>query len=439
MKHCAALKLRLKNWKGIINSMGRNYIRALLVLGLFSISFSLAHAQETPEELQKAIQEKTNALQEVNQKIQQTQKDLQETADRSKSLQQEIKTIDKNIGSLNLSIKGSQLNIEKLNLEIKALQLDIGDTEATINKKKEAVGFLLQELQKKDNRTLLAILLQNQSLTDTLGEIQQFADFNEGLSSEVSELQALNDQLNGKLDTSADKKKKVELENSNLKYRRQIVEVQKNDRQTVLAQTKNQEKIYQSLITELEKQQNALEDEIQNIEEELKAKFDVSLTPIKKKILSWPVKLQNAGGVAYVTQHYGELSYLYRGKAHNGLDIGGLGIGSPVFAAADGIITAVDNNDRSTWNKYQYGKYVLIQHEGNLSTLYAHLSGQTVKKGAEVKRGDLIGYSGKTGYATGPHLHFGLYITSSIQLISKAPAAGLIPVGVILNPEDYLK
>lgn len=419
--------------------MVRNYLRALLVLGLFSISFSLSYGQETPEELQKAIQEKTNALQEVNQKIQQTQKDLQETAERGKSLQQEIKTIDKNISGLNLSIKGSQLNIEKLSLEIKALQLDIGDAEANINKKKEAVGFLLQELQKKDNRTLLAVILQNQSLTETLGEIQQLADFNKGLSTEVSELQSLNDQLNDKLDISAGKKKKVELENSNLKYRRQIVEVQKSDRQTVLAQTKNQEKTYQILITDLEKQQNILQDDIEKIEDELKAKFDISLIPLKKKMFIWPVKLKDIGGVGYITQHYGEHSYLYRGKPHNGLDIGGLGIGTPIFAAAEGTVTAVDNNDRSTWNKYQYGKYVLIQHENNLSTLYAHLSSQAVKKGDAVKRGDLIGYSGKTGYATGPHLHLGLYITSSIQFISKAPAVGLIPVGVILDPEDYLE
>ena len=120
------------------------------------------------------------------------------------------------------------------------------------------------------------------------------------------------------------------------------------------------------------------------------------------------------------------------------MDIGGAPIGTPVFAAADGKIIAVDNNDRNAWNKYQYGKYILIEHDNNLTTIYAHLSAQVVQKNSLVKRGDLIGYVGKTGYATGPHLHFGVYWAPSVLMKSIPPAEGLVPIGVVINPEDYL-
>ena len=101
---------------------------------------------------------------------------------------------------------------------------------------------------------------------------------------------------------------------------------------------------------------------------------------------------------------------------------------------------AVDNNDRgvSRWQKYQYGRYVLIKHDNNLSTLYAHLSRQVVARGATVKRGDLIGYSGNTGYSTGPHIHLTVYWAPSVQMKSVPPAAGLVPVGVTIDPNDYL-
>ena len=419
--------------------MKKNILKPILITGLWLLISNITFAAVTPEELKNAVLQKTQALQEINQKISQAQKGLEETANKGRTLQKEIKKADQQIGQLNLSIKASEINIEKLGLELNSLQYEISDVRSQMAVKKSGVAQLLRIIQQKDNENLLAILLKNRSLSDSVSELENITKFNDSLAAEIDGLQALNSQLTEKLDLTSQKKAGKELENQNLKNRKVLAANSKTEKQTLLTQTKNQEKTFQTLISELEKQQNAISDEIDKMEDELRSKFDSSLLPSKRPgVLAWPVKLAKDGGTAYITQHFGVVSYLYRGKPHNGLDIGGMPIGTPVFAADDGKVVAVDNNDRLIWNKYQYGKYILIDHNNNLSTLYGHLSAQTVRIGDSVKKGDLIGYIGKTGYATGPHLHLGLYWTPSIFMKSIPPAAGLVPIGVTISPEDYL-
>ena len=88
---------------------------------------------------------------------------------------------------------------------------------------------------------------------------------------------------------------------------------------------------------------------------------------------------------------------------HQGMDLAAPE-GSPVFASADGTVTL------SGGEYFYIGNVVVIDHGQNLSTIYAHLKSSTVKKGDKVKKGDIIGHIGKTGRATGPHLHWGASI-----------------------------
>ncbi|WP_216796415.1 M23 family metallopeptidase [Candidatus Vallotia tarda] len=75
--------------------------------------------------------------------------------------------------------------------------------------------------------------------------------------------------------------------------------------------------------------------------------------------------------------------------------------GTPVWASGPGIITF------SGW-RHGYGKTVIIRHNQQYETIYAHLSRTPLKLkvGKKIMRGDVIGYVGKTGRATGPHLHY---------------------------------
>lgn len=384
----------------------------------------------TADELKKALEEKAKAAQAVNDQIQAVSQQITAIQSQGNSLQKEIKTIDYNINQLNLGIKSSQINIEKLGFELQSTQLDINKINDGIEKKRFALARLVQELYEKDREGSLAMLLRNKSLAESFQEQQSISTLNSGISLEVASLKELNKQLDAKFQTTSSKKQNIELEGQNLKTRKNIVVDQKSARSTLLTQTQNKEKVYQQQLSELEKKQSAISDEIDVIEDELRRSFDPSILPVKRPgVLSWPVSSP------ILTQHFGEVSNLYRGKPHNGMDLGLL-VGTPILASADGTVYAVGNNGR-----YQYGKYVMVSHDNNLVSLYAHLSNNLiVKKGDVVKRGQIIGYSGNTGYVVGRgHLHLGLYWAPSVR-VENLPNCncGLVPLGITIDPEPYL-
>lgn len=95
--------------------------------------------------------------------------------------------------------------------------------------------------------------------------------------------------------------------------------------------------------------------------------------------------------------------YAYRwGKLHAGMDISGTGHGSPIYAAKDGVVIEAGY-------RYPNGNYVLIDHQNGYYSIYAHLSAIKSYKGSKVRMGQVIGNMGRTGMATGTHLHFGVY------------------------------
>ena len=108
-----------------------------------------------------------------------------------------------------------------------------------------------------------------------------------------------------------------------------------------------------------------------------------------------------------------EVSYKYNKGKHNGIDLVGAGYTLDyIVAHSDGIVVGVVNN--INYNTYKaggpkiYGNYVKIKHDDGYFTLYAHLKYGTVavSNGQRVKKGQILGYMGNTGYSNGAHLHF---------------------------------
>lgn|GEM_PF-298939 len=98
--------------------------------------------------------------------------------------------------------------------------------------------------------------------------------------------------------------------------------------------------------------------------------------------------------------------FVYRTRHHQGLDIGAPR-GTEVFAPANGVVEFV----KTTYRRHSgYGKAVVIDHGYGIKTLYGHLSAINVKAGQKIERWDLIGLVGETGRATGPHLHYEVWV-----------------------------
>lgn len=105
-----------------------------------------------------------------------------------------------------------------------------------------------------------------------------------------------------------------------------------------------------------------------------------------------------------ITQYFGENPQIYskfKMKGHNGLDYG-VPVGTKVFAPMDGIVKVKDSGVQG------YGLHVKIRNSFKAAEMVvAHLSRASVVSGGKVNAGDLIGYSGNTGFSTGPHVHEG--------------------------------
>ncbi len=112
-------------------------------------------------------------------------------------------------------------------------------------------------------------------------------------------------------------------------------------------------------------------------------------------------------------------------RAHKGVDYGAP-IGTRVKATGDGVVEYVGKQGG-------YGNLVVIRHQGRYTTHYGHLNGfAAIRKGQRVSQGDIIGYVGKTGWATGPHLHYEFRIND----VHQNPLAVALPSAPPLAPQQ---
>lgn len=121
---------------------------------------------------------------------------------------------------------------------------------------------------------------------------------------------------------------------------------------------------------------------------------------VRRTLLRTPV------AAAHITSGFGMRMHPLLGysKMHKGVDFGAT-VGTPIFAAGNGVIDDIGFRNG-------YGRYIRIRHSGSLETAYAHMSrfGSKMYQGARVNQGEVIGYVGMSGRATGPHLHFEVVI-----------------------------
>jgi murein DD-endopeptidase MepM/ murein hydrolase activator NlpD len=151
--------------------------------------------------------------------------------------------------------------------------------------------------------------------------------------------------------------------------------------------------LHQELL-DLRKQAIQREHNLKEIGEYLRAQKSILIaTPSL-----WPV-------LGRITSRFGETRQVLSSggtKPHRGLDIAAP-VGTAILAPADGVVRFAG------WG-LQYGRYICIDHGHGFSTMYGHLQEYSVKTGAKVKKGQMIGKAGLSGKTNGPHLHYVLCI-----------------------------
>lgn len=141
---------------------------------------------------------------------------------------------------------------------------------------------------------------------------------------------------------------------------------------------------------------------------------------IKKTLMKTPVD------GARVSSGFGMRTHPILGysKMHKGIDFAAP-TGTPIYAAGDGVVQKAGRFSG-------YGNYVRIRHNGQLSSAYGHMSRIAVRAGERVRQGEVIGYVGSTGAATGPHLHYELLVNNA----QVNPRGVNLPIGNMLEGQQ---
>ena len=419
-------------------------ILILIVVGFYISTANTAHASIV-DELKNRISDRNAKIQELEQEIIKYQKDLEAVGEEKQTLENEVKRLDISRQKIGTDIKLTQNRIDSTNDQLQELSLGIDDKKSKINKNTKVIAETIRTMNEIESDTLIEIVLSNDNLSDFLNQVETLQQFQSKMRDDVKRLTELKEDLENTKTQTEKKKKELAKFKNDLSDQKYVLDINRKDKNTVLKITKNKESNYQKLLDEKVEARKAFERELLDLESQLQIEIDTSkIAKAGKGVLAWPLDKVR------ITQYFGNTKFAksggYNGQGHNGIDFG-VSSGTKVKSALTGTVQAVGNTDEVK-GCYSYGKYVLVRHNNGLSTLYAHLSFISVNKGETVITGDTIGYSGNTGYSTGPHLHFTVYASQGVQIVrygdykSKTNCADayipVAPLNAYLNPIDYL-
>ena len=392
-------------------------IVTLCVLSLIS-SLESTHA-DTTSDLQAKIQQQQQLIQDLNQKIQQYSDLADKTSQQAKSLQDVIVQLKQNQKILDLDIKKTGANINKTSLDIQMLGGQISNSEQKIVQYEDAIRRSINDIHQMEDVSLITTLLSRHSLSDFLSKIDQQHQFNKNIDDAINNLNTEKKNLKDAQDTKVSKKQELVDYQKQLADKKKVIEYNKSEQTKALIEAQNKKKTYQQIVADNTAKKIAFEQELYTYEAQLKFNLNPSSIPAAgSAVFSWP--LDNV----IITQRFGRTSAakrLYVSGSHNGVDFGAR-IGTPVKATLSGTVLGSGDTDL-TCPHASFGRWVFIKHDNGLSSIYAHLSVISAKTGERVSTGDIIGYSGATGYATGPHLHISVYASDAVKIQDRPSAA----------------
>jgi len=363
--------------------------RIIIALVLFSFVFlpfigtqasSYSEKRQELEVIQKQINEHKNI-------IEQKQKE-------ARTLENEIAIMDNQIREIELALRSTKLEIEQTNEEIAQKEKELIEQREILN---ESIKLMYEESE----TTLLETLLSSRSFSAVLDRIEYLSIVKNKIDEAIDKIEKIKKDLE-------DKKASLEVLRIQQEAQNIALSSQRSAKNQLLVDTKGVEAEYQAKLATERKQYKETKAELVAMERATQSP-DSYVPPAYPGMFLWPI--------APMDMHRNipppRCFQCYPG--HSGIDFGYNM--QPVRAAADGTVTADGKQDPNNTNTYAwayvYGNYVQINHAGGFQTRYAHLwyNGRMpipggIYVGKSVKRGDIIGFVGNTGYSTGAHLHF---------------------------------
>lgn len=348
------------------------------------------------EDVENKIEEANTQLEYVQGELSNTMLKVQETEDKILKYQKEVDELGEKMETLQKSIDEStaKLQIASQNYE----------------EKSDLLAKRLVAMYEAGDTQYLDVLLKSNSITEFISRyyiIQEVAEYDSILINEL-------EQEKNNIETT---KQKLENEQAEIK----IIKAKNEQTTIVLSNMKTLQKSYISKLSENEKKLQKQITEYKNDQAEIERQILLATNVIDPDIqytggeMLWPVAISGT----VVTSDYGTREHPIQGvvKEHTGIDIGNTPTGSPVVAAADGVVTYAG------WLG-GYGNCVMINHGEGVVTLYGHGNKILTSVNKKVKQGETIMEVGSTGNSTGPHLHFEVRVngicTSPWQFV-KAP------------------
>jgi murein DD-endopeptidase MepM/ murein hydrolase activator NlpD len=399
----------------------------ILILGLFFV-FPSAYAQDKTE-----LQDQIDALEE---EIARYQQQINAIAKEGNTLKNTITQLNLTAQKLEADIKVTERQIKKAQSEIGSLGNQIIEKGETINIHQQALASTMRDLYVRDTSPLTVVLSGSDSLSVVVGELDAYKTLKEKFKTEASSLRHTRIDLEVSKTKTETHKKELEKLKSKLLDERSILKESQKEKDALLRQTANQEENYKKILADRLLKKAQFETELREFEAKLTTKFDANSIPrAGTRVFSWPL------ADVFITQQFGatvDSKRLYASGTHSGVDFRA-STGTPVLAPADGVVTGVGNTD-ITCPRASFGNWILISYDNGLASAFGHLSLIKVKKGDMVVRGQVVGYSGNTGYSTAPHLHMTVYAGKAVTVTGKPSQAcsGKTYIMPVAPPDAYL-
>ncbi len=417
---------------------------AVIFVGIIALGahYSLSVYAQTADEIRSKISETEDKIKKVEQEIVQYKNDLEKIATLKKSLKNFIAELDITRKKLNAEINITSVKADNTELKIRKLSTEIEHKKDEVEDYEAALAEVLRGIYERDENTLVEVALSEDSFSGLWDDLEAVNQFSDTVNQKIDILKDLKTELEKKQELTQKEKENLLNLKEELSDRKKIAEDNKKKNAKILAETNNKESAYAKILQQKIALKEAFDKEMSDYEATLKFILDpASIPPRGTKVFSPPLDS------LYITQRFGKTSAsgrLYVLGTHNGTDFRA-SIGTQVLSMGTGTIAGTGDTDL-TCPGASFGKWVLVRYDNGLASTYAHLSHIKVSQGGKVSPGEVIGYSGNTGYSTGPHLHISLYASAGVNIETRpskscggrAYTMPIAPISAYLDPMDYL-